>query len=762
MKKKLLALLIWLIGAAASAATSLPYPAPATPYGELENGDSIVVKMAGAKTTTEPTFYVAYVDTQETNYAPGNQKGSFNDASEVTALSTPAAGYHRLAVSITVCNIDTVSQSVSVAVANGASRYYLLSAYALAPNATVIVSVGGGATSSTPLTLPVTVPNGGTGQTTLTTGAYLIGNGTGAVSLVGPGSDAQIAISNGTTQSMHSISGDVTMADTGAVTIGAGKVTDADLALSYIKADGTRAFTGAQSLGSHNLTNVTDPVNAQDAATKNYVDSVASGIQARQVKYATAAGLPAYSYFNGVGGVGATITETGFGAASIDGSTPSVGDRLLIKNETAANAPYNGIYTVTLVGSGIASFVFTRALDQDQPNEFIGVVAFVQAGTANTGSSWICTSVVATVGTTNVTWAQFSPSQPATGTSGGIPYYSSTTSLASSALLVANQLVTGGGAGTAPATLGSLGTTTTVLHGNAGGAPSFTAIVNADITNSTIDLTAKVTGTLPIANGGSNSSTALDGGRPIISNASKIVESSGYIQVANPGDYTIRAADNGALIDITGDDGLDNAIVTLPTIAAGPGTGVGKGFRVTIRNATTNGFGVTVTTNTVDGIDERTANITDVLNAKWSHATYVSTGTAGAGAGKGWVVENAVDWIGKTVTGVADIGNSTPANITSFTISPGEWDVAGVISYVSATLTTVTCSVSTTTAGLGTAGDNRMDIEIPSTAVNNQDCSVPCWRLIVTDNATTLYLVGDYLRTVAGTENGRLSARRVR
>lgn len=46
------------------------------------------------------------------------------------------------------------------------------------------------------------------------------------------------------------------------------------------------------------------------------------------------------------------------------------------------------------------------------------------------------------------------------------------------------------------------GTTTTVLHGNAAGNPSFGQIVNGDITNATIDLTAKVTGILPGANGG--------------------------------------------------------------------------------------------------------------------------------------------------------------------------------------------------------------------------------------------------------------------
>lgn len=79
---------------------------------------------------------------------------------------------------------------------------------------------------------------------------------------------------------------------------------------------------------------------------------------------------------------------------------------------------------------------------------------------------------------------------PSSYTSGGIPYASGTNTIASSAALAANQLVLGGGAGTAPATLGSLGTTTTVLHGNAAGAPTFGAV----------NLAADVTGDLPFAN----------------------------------------------------------------------------------------------------------------------------------------------------------------------------------------------------------------------------------------------------------------------
>lgn len=91
---------------------------------------------------------------------------------------------------------------------------------------------------------------------------------------------------------------------------------------------------------------------------------------------------------------------------------------------------------------------------------------------------------------------------PIPGTSGGIPYYNTANSLASSALLTNHALVLGGGAGGAPTTVGSLGTTTTLLHGNPSGAPSF----------GSVNLTTDVSGILPAANGGTaNGFTAFSG-----------------------------------------------------------------------------------------------------------------------------------------------------------------------------------------------------------------------------------------------------------
>ena len=79
------------------------------------------------------------------------------------------------------------------------------------------------------------------------------------------------------------------------------------------------------------------------------------------------------------------------------------------------------------------------------------------------------------------------------GTSGGVLAYTASGTLASSAALTANEIVTGGGAGVAPGPLGSLGTTTTVLHGNAAGAPTWGAVNLA--TDTTGSVTAATGGT---------------------------------------------------------------------------------------------------------------------------------------------------------------------------------------------------------------------------------------------------------------------------
>ena len=175
----------------------------------------------------------------------------------------------------------------------------------------------------------------------------------------------------------------------------------------------TPTGTGAVSVASYKIINLATPVASTDAATKQYVDEVAQGLDPKaSVAYATTTSLPAYTYNNGTSGVGATITANANGALSLDGAAPSANDRVLIKNETSTNTPYNGIYVVTTAGSGGTAFVLTRTTDFDSSSpsgEIPGAFVFVESGSVNADTSWVCTTdSPVTVGTTNIVFVQFS------------------------------------------------------------------------------------------------------------------------------------------------------------------------------------------------------------------------------------------------------------------------------------------------------------------------------------------------------------------
>jgi hypothetical protein len=151
---------------------------------------------------------------------------------------------------------------------------------------------------------------------------------------------------------------------------------------------------------------VTTPSADNDAANKAYVDAARSGLDVKSsVRVATAAALPTFTFLTNV------ITASANGALpQIDGVTLVNGDRLLVKNETSANAPYNGIYVVTDVGSAEDPFILTRATDADTDIEVTaGLFTFVEEGTANGDSGWVLTTNnPITLNTTDLAFAQFS------------------------------------------------------------------------------------------------------------------------------------------------------------------------------------------------------------------------------------------------------------------------------------------------------------------------------------------------------------------
>ena len=144
-------------------------------------------------------------------------------------------------------------------------------------------------------------------------------------------------------------------------------------------------------------------------ANKAYVDQVAQGLDAKpSARAATTTNLTA-TYSNGTAGVGATLTNSGTQAAfAVDGVTPSVSDRILVKDQTAG--AQNGIYVLSTAGDVSSNWVLTRATPEDQPAELSGgSFIFVEEGTANGDNGYVFTHTGApTFGTTALDVTQFS------------------------------------------------------------------------------------------------------------------------------------------------------------------------------------------------------------------------------------------------------------------------------------------------------------------------------------------------------------------
>jgi hypothetical protein len=159
-----------------------------------------------------------------------------------------------------------------------------------------------------------------------------------------------------------------------------------DLSNKLALAGGT--MSGAIAMGTNKITGLGDPTSAQDAATKNYVDTTVQGIDWKaSVKAATTGAV--------------TLASDLENGDVLDGVTLATGDRILVKDQVTGSQ--NGIYVVKVSGAP------DRSTDADTGAEVTANFAvFVEQGTVNSDSGFTLTNNGSvTIGSTALVFTQF-------------------------------------------------------------------------------------------------------------------------------------------------------------------------------------------------------------------------------------------------------------------------------------------------------------------------------------------------------------------
>jgi hypothetical protein len=530
---------------------------------------------------------------------------------------------------------------------------------------------------------------------------------------------------------------------------------------------------GNIAMGNNKITGLGTPTSAADAVTKDYVDTVAAGINVHAaVKYATTGALGTTgnlvggtittTYANGTSGQGATLTiatSTNWTAITIDGQSLTVTDRVLIKNQ--ASALQNGIYTVTSVGAigNTTSFVFTRATDYDTlPEVHAGDLVYVIAGTTNGGDGYVETAVITAIGTDPINWTQYSGTGAvpyATTSSAGIASFPSAqfTVDAAGAVTIASLAGSVIASGTVSPTYGGTGvnngSSTLTLAGNVSHAGSFTqtftATGNTSLTLPTTGTLATLAGSEALTNktvNGVTLTSATTGFTVAGGTTSKTLTVSNTLTLAGTDTSTLNIGTGGTLgsAAFTATSAyLAAGVTSLPNVTSVNGTTIPSGG-VTLLNSSATGIQTFLTTPT-------SANLRAALTDE---------------SGTGSLVFAGGDIGAATATTPTYPDNSTKVATTAYVtsaISTGARKYTATNSSITPSSGTATWSILASTHGLGNTqalmvqmfqvSDGAMvdvDVLVDQTAGS----SAPTGNVTISWNASTTVSAATYRVVIIG------------